>query len=119
MNYLYCDVLALMDANLLKQYLTGTVEDMEITQGFLLGASVLMEIPIAMVSFSRVLSHRPNRILNIVAGTIMTVVQIATLFIGSTTAYYVFFSTAEIATTAIIVRTEWRWTPAPGRRSPH
>jgi hypothetical protein len=49
LNYLYCDVMSLMDRSMLKQYLTGNVGGVHISQGFLLGSAVLMEIPIAMV----------------------------------------------------------------------
>lgn len=40
LNYLYRDVIALMDAHLPKEFLTGTIEDIEMTQRFLLGASI-------------------------------------------------------------------------------
>jgi hypothetical protein len=110
LNYIFCDVVGLMDAKLLIQFLTGTVDGMKLSEGFLLAASVLVEIPIAMVLFSRILKYRANRWANIVAGTIMTVVQAATLFIGSSTTYYIFFSVIEIATTALIVWTAWHWT---------
>jgi hypothetical protein len=55
LNYLYCDLIGLMDPALLKGYLAGRVAGMDITQGFLLSASLLMEIPIAMVLLSRLL----------------------------------------------------------------
>jgi hypothetical protein len=109
LNYLYCDIVSLMDAEMLRQYLTGTVNGMEMTRGFLLGASVLMEIPIAMVLLSRVLGYRANRCANIVAGVIMTVVQSATLALGTPASYYLFCSTVEIAATACVVWSAWRW----------
>jgi hypothetical protein len=109
LNYLYCDVLGLMDAHLLRQYLTGRVGGLAVTGGFLLGASVLMEIPIGMVLVSRVAGYRVNRPANLVAGTVMTVVQAASLFAGTPTAYYIFFSVIEIACTAGIVRCAWTW----------
>ncbi|WP_448207037.1 DUF6326 family protein [Azospirillum sp. sgz302134] len=109
LNYLYCDIITLMNPDLLKQFLAGSVEGMDITQEFLFGAGVLMEIPIAMVLLSRVLTYRVNRIANMVAGAIMTAVQVATLFSGTPTPYYVFFSSLEIATTAFIFRYAWRW----------
>lgn len=109
LNYLYCDVVGLMDTNLLKQFLTGSVNDIEISQGFLLGASMLVEIPMAMVLISRILSYKANRLSNIVAGFIMTIVQITTLFLGSSTIYYIFFSIIEITTTAFIVWYAWCW----------
>jgi MFS family permease len=84
---------------------------MKISQGFLLGVSILMEIPIVMVLLPRILKYPANRWANIIAGTIMTVVQIATLF-GSTTIYYIFFNVIEIGCTLFIVWTAWRWTGA-------
>ena len=109
LNYLYCDLLSLMDSNLLNQYLTGTINGIQLTQGFLLGASILMEIPIAMILFSRLLKYQANRWANIIAGTIMTLVQIVTLLMGSSTIYYWFFSIIEIATTASIIGIAWKW----------
>lgn len=108
-NYLYCDVLALMDAESLKGFLNGNVGGIEVTQGFLLSASILMEIPMAMVLLSRVLNYRANRWANIIAGTLMTVVQISSLFFGSSpTAFYLFFSVIEISCTAFIVWYAWK-----------
>lgn len=108
-NYLYCDVVSLMNSELLRQYLTGKVNGMEFTQGFLLGAAILVEIPIAMVLLSRVLKYRVNRWANIIAGVIMTLVQIGSLFAGTPAMYYVFFSVLEIASTALIVWFAWNW----------
>src|SRR5665647_3258674 len=97
LNYLYCDLLGLMDPDLLKQTLTGNVAGLQITQGFLLSAALLMEIPIAMVLLSRVLPHRGSRWANIIAGTVMTLVQIGSLFIGSSpTVYYLVYSAVGI-----------------------
>lgn len=112
-NYLYCDIVGLMDSGLLRQYLNGSVNGIEMSEGFLLAASVLMEIPIAMIVLSRLLKHRANRWANIAAGTVMTVVQTATLFSGTPTGYYVFFSVIEISCTALIVWTAWTWRAAP------
>ena len=108
-NYLYCDVVSLMDSQLLKQYLTGKVNGMEFSQGFLLGAAILVEIPIAMVLLSRVLKYRFNRWANIIAGVIMTLVQAASLFAGTPAMYYVFFSVIEITSTILIVWFAWNW----------
>ena len=109
LNYLYCDIMGLMDAHLLNQYLTGTVGGMEMTENFLLGAAVLMEIPIAMVLLSRVLKHKTNRWANIIAGIIMTFIQTATLLVGSPTKYYLFCSMIEIATTIFILWYALKW----------
>ena len=101
LTYTYGDVVTLMDP--VKH---GSIE---LTEGFLLGGSIFMMIPISMVLLSRILKYRANRWANIIAGTIMTVALILTLFVAVPTIYYVFFSVIEIACTAFIVWYAWRW----------
>jgi len=103
LNYLYCDVVTLMDPHLLKQFMAGSVGGMQISQGFLLGAGVLVEIPIAMVLLSRILGERSNRWANIIAGATMTAVQLLSLGVKTPAPYYLFFSVIEIACTSAIV----------------
>lgn len=98
-----------MDSELLKQYITGTVGSMQLTEGFLLGAGILMEISIAMVLLSRILNHKANRLANIIAGTLKTLVMIATMFVGKSSRYYLFFGTIEMACTTFIVWYAWTW----------
>jgi len=111
LNYLYCDVFTLMDPMFLKELMTGYVGELQITQGFLLGFAIIMEIPIAMVVLSRLLKYKINRWANIVAGALMTSVQFSSLFFGSSpTMYYVFFSIIEISCTALTAWYAWNWT---------
>jgi len=111
LNYLYCDVLGFFDPAMLKALMTGRVGAIEFTSGFLLASSILMEIPIGMVLLSRVLKYGTNRWANIIAGTIMTLVQISSLFFGTApTTYYMFFSVIEVVCTAFIVWYAWKWT---------
>jgi hypothetical protein len=109
LNYLYCDVMSLMDPPILKQYLSGIVNGMSINGSFLLGAAILMEIPIGMVILSRVLKYKANRLANMIAGLIMTIVQTLTMFMGKPAPYYIFCSTIEILTTAFIAWYAWKW----------
>lgn len=109
LNYLYCDVASLMDSELLKQYLSGTVGGMEISQGFLLAAGILMEVSISMVLLSKILPYRANRWANIGAGIFTTVIQTLTLFAGTPSMYYLFFSIIEIGCTAFITWYAWNW----------
>ena len=109
-NYLYCDVVTLMDPGKLKGFLAGSIGGVEITPGFLLAASVLVEIPMAMILLSRFLPSRANRWANIAAGTVMTAVQLSTLVAGRPALYYVFFSVLEVGATAAIVWLAWRRT---------
>ena len=107
-NYLYCDVVTLMDPNMLKGFLAGNVGGVQVSQGFLLAAGVLVEIPMAMILLARFLGPRTNRWANIAAGSLMTAVQLASLFTKAPAPYYAFFSAVEIATTATIVWLAWR-----------
>ena len=109
LNYLYCDLIGLMDSSLLKQYLTGNVEGLKIDENFLLYAGILMEIPIVMVVLSKILQKNTNCWANIIAGSIKTIVMIITLFVGSFTKYYLFFACIEIASTIFIVWFAIKW----------
>ena len=110
LNYLYCDYVGLIDPNLLKQILTGTIEGgIQLTEGFILGASILMEIPIAMVLLSRVLKYKVNRWANIIVGAIHTVAVFASMFGTPPALYYIFHGTIEVACTLLIVWYAWKW----------
>lgn len=109
LNYLYCDVVTLMDQDKLQGFLAGRVGGVEVTQGFLFAAGILVEIPMAMIVLARMLPRRVNRWANVVAGGVMTAVQAGTLFAGMPAPYYVFFSLVEIGATAAIVWLAWRW----------
>jgi len=110
-NYLYCDLFGLMDSAILKQLLEGDLGFVKVTERFLLGASLLMEVPIAMVLLSRILNYRANRWANIIAGSFKTLVMIGSMFLGEgPTEYYLFFGTIEMACTAYIVWYAWNWT---------
>jgi len=103
LNYLYCDLLGLMYPPDLHGFLDGKVGGLVVDQPFLLSAAILMTVPMASVLISRIGAHRFARIESIVAGVVMTLVQLATLFIGTATLHYLYFSVIEVATTAAIV----------------
>jgi hypothetical protein len=101
LTYTYGDVVTLMDP--IKH------GSMQMTDGFLLGGSIYMMIPITMVLLSRLLKYRASRWASIIAGTIMTVSLTLTLFVAVPTMYYTFFTVIEIACTAFIVGFAWKW----------
>jgi hypothetical protein len=82
---------------------------MHYTQTFLLGAGVLVEIPTAMVILSRMLGYRWNRLTNVIVGVLLTVIQIATLFVGTPTLAYGLISAILIATSGGIAWYAWNW----------
>jgi hypothetical protein len=117
LNYLYCDVMGLMDSALLEQFLQGNVGGVETTQGFFLAAALLMEISMSMVLLSKILPYGVNRWANIIAGAITTVVQVSSLFFGSApTAYYIFFSVIEVSCTLFITVYAWNWANSEGEK---
>jgi len=101
LTYTYGDVVTLMDP--VKH---GSIQ---LTEGFLLGGSIFMMIPITMVLLSRILQYRASRWASIIAGTIMTAALPVTLFVSVPTMYYIFFTAIEITCTALIVWFAWKW----------
>src|ERR1700683_505689 len=69
LNYLYADVLALF------AFVGSPHTAPHLPPWALLGPAVLMEIPIAMILASRLLPFRANRLANIIAGLILTLVN--------------------------------------------
>jgi hypothetical protein len=106
LTYTYGDVVTLMDP--VKH---GSVQ---LTEGFLLGGSIFMMIPITMVLLSRILKYRASRWTSIIAGMIMTAALPVTLFVAKPTSYYVFFTVIEITCTALIVWFAWKWRDPEG-----
>ena len=111
LNYLYADVLALFD-------IVGSQDPApHLPQWALLGAAVLMEIPIAMILASRLLPFRANRLANLIAGGLLTLVNGFLTFVapllgwGRPPAFpeYLFFATIETVCTSVIVWQAWTW----------
>ena len=109
LNYLYADVLSLMNPTRLNEFINGVVGGITITPMFLFIGGVLMETAIVMVLFSRVLKYKWNRITNILAGIIHTLAVLASLFVGTAEMFYIFFALIEIATTSYIIFLAWTW----------
>ena len=109
LNFIFCDVYTLMYSEELQQILSGKMGETVIDQPFLLVFAFLMEIPMAMILLSRFLPYKLNRWLNIVAGVLLTFVQVGSLFVGKPTLHYVFFSLIETAAASFIVWLALRW----------
>ena len=108
LNYLYADVVALW----------SLADAPHLPPWALLGSAVLMEIPIAMIVACRLLPYRPNRVTNIIAGVILTLVNGFLTFVlpltngdfrDPTFPAYVFFATIETVCTSVIIWQAWNW----------
>jgi len=112
LNYLYADVVALF-------YIVGSHDPApHLSRWALLGSSVLMEIPIAMILASRLLPLRSNRLANLVSATLETLAVVSMQFVFPlvTGAWheqmfpsYLFFGIIETVCTSIIFWKAWTW----------
>jgi hypothetical protein len=111
LNYLYADVLALFAV-------AGNPADAPHLTGWVLaGSAVLMEIPIAMILACRMLPFRANRLANIVAGSIVTLINGFLTYVPPLIGWgrppalpeYLFFATVETVATTIIIWQAWTW----------
>ena len=118
LNYLYADVVALYA-------IVGSRNPFEpLPPWALMGSAVLMEIPIAMILASRLLPFRANRLANIIAGCIVTLVNGFLTFVpplagwGRPPAFpeYLFFATIETVCTVVIVWQAWTWSEVEAGR---
>jgi uncharacterized protein DUF6326 len=111
LNYLYADVVALWA-------LAGSANSFEPFPSWVLMASaVLMEIPIAMILACRLLGFRANRLANIIAGGIVTLVNGFLTYVPPLAGWgrppalpeYLFFATIETVATSVIIWQAWTW----------
>jgi hypothetical protein len=102
-NFIFCDVFTLMYSEELRKILSGKIGEMEITQEFLLIFALIMEIPMLMIILSRVVKRKINRILNVVFGLLLIIVQAGSLTADDNSLHYIFFSIVEISTLIAIV----------------
>lgn len=109
-NYLYADILTLFEPGMVEELLNGSVDGIQFTPGFMLGAAILMETAIAMVLLSRILKYKVNRWANIIVGLLHTIAVFASMFVGTAPApFYMFFGTIEIVCTLFIIWYAWNW----------
>ena len=77
----------------------------------------MMEIPIAMILACRLLPFRVNRLANLIAGVIETLVNGFLTFVPPLVGWgrppalpeYLFFATLETVATSIIIWKAWTW----------
>ena len=107
--YLYCDYFELYTPGKLESMLQGDMGPLgTIDQGLLFWLSVMMAVPSVMVALSAMLAARYNKILNIVVGTLFTLLM-ALLTYASEWYFYKFFAGIETVLTALVVWHAWRW----------
>lgn len=107
--YLYGDYFELYAPDKVNSLITG--DNVMDTPATLLLASIVLAIPSVMVAASILLNSKINRILNIIFGTIFTIMQVLIGIFSTNEWYlfYVFLAFLESIITALIVWYAWKW----------
>ena len=84
----------------------ASTPEIQVPEAGMLIFAIIMEVPIAMILLSRLLSYRPNRWSNIAA----SIITIAFVILGgSRNLVYIFFATVEVACMLFIIWSAWKW----------
>lgn len=105
--YIYADYFGLYVPGALQRMLAGKMDPLgPTTQGVLLGTSIMLAIPSVMIFLSVALRPAVNRWVNVVCGTLYTLIILLTMWRWM---FYRFFGVVEVALTLLVVWYAWRW----------
>jgi len=107
--YIYADILGFYTPGVIEKVVSGEIEGVQITEGFLLSMAIWMAIPSVMVFLSLTLKANVNRLLNIIAGFISIIALGTTFFVGEFSARYTFQAIVEAVLIASIIWNALRW----------
>ncbi len=109
--YIYGDFFTLFIPGRIKNLMEGHSGVGATTPLALLSFAILMTIPSLMIYFSVALSPRINRWLNIIMGTLFTLIMalIASQSLSEWKLFYVYLACVEVILTASIVILALRW----------
>lgn len=107
--YIYVDYFELYIPGKLQGMLAGKMMPLgAVTQGMLLGTAIMMALPSLMIFLTLALKAPASRWLNIILGTVYTVIQLIVVS-GSGWMFYIGIGLLEAALTALIAWTAWTW----------
>jgi hypothetical protein len=110
-NMAYADILSLHIPGTLEEVAKTSVSAGAPIPQLMLGGSIMLEIPIAMIFLSRVLKYKLNRWTNIIASVITVAYVIGG---GIPYPHYIFIATIEVVCMLLIVWFSWQWTHPEG-----
>lgn len=106
--YVYVDIFGFYKPGTIENILVGRVWQLDITQGWALGAMVLMTIPSLMVTLSLVSPVRVARWANVVVASLFVLVTIG-MSVDETWAFYLFGSVVETVLLLLVIWYAWTW----------
>ena len=105
-NIIFLEFHKLLQPGFIEEIITGFMGGVEMTQGVLLLGAIVLEIPIAMLLLSRLLTYEANRWANIIAGAITIMAVVGNV---STDLDNIFFTTIIVAFLSLIIWYAWKW----------
>ena len=115
LNIIFRDIHEFVEPGFIQEVMTGTLNGNPIQEHMLLLGGVMIEVPIAMILFSRLLPYRANRWANIIVAALYGVL-IASF--GTTDLDDVFHLVMESAALSFIIWSAWRWrNPSPKKHA--
>ena len=106
--FAYGDIFGFFKPGQIEEVTAGTISGIEITEVFLLAASLYIAVASVMVFLSLVLPPAANRWTNIVL-SILYVVSIVASAVGESSVYFLFLSVVECALLVLIASYAWTW----------
>lgn len=116
--YVYGDYFQLYTPGKLQDMLNGEMALGAVTQGMLVGTTILMAVPSLMIFLSLVLPAVVSRWLNVGAGLFYTAIMLLILYNGAW-AFYMLFATIEVTLTLLAVWYAWSWPRQPRSAAVH
>ena len=113
-NMLFRDMHEFARTGFLEELLAMTSNGAQISEGLLLGAAIVLEIPISMIFLTQVLNVKVNRWANLTAAVITFVMIVSNNLAPDLDD--LFFAVVECAALLLIIWYAWRW-PYPGTES--
>ena len=105
-NIIFLEFHKLLQPGFIEEIITGFMGGVEMTQGVLLLGAIVLEIPIAMLLLSRLLTYEANRWANIIAGAITIMAVVGNVL---TDLDNIFFTTIIVAFLSLIIWYAWKW----------
>ncbi len=107
--FVYVDIMGKYEPGHLEDAIAGKIAGFQITQGWLLGVTIMMAIPSLMAFLSVALKPNVNRWVNIVVAIFKIIVVVGSLFIGVPWGYYIFGSILELFLLSLIIWNAVKW----------
>ena len=102
------DVLRFFEPGMMEQILLGEIDNMKISEGFLMIASIVMVLPIIMVFLSLELKDGINQKVNIGLAIFLFIFDFIGLFTYKS-AYAIFLIVIGLGFNVLTIKYSWKW----------